>query len=228
MAQQQMTPEQAQALQEKIKNMSPEELKEFQKQQCIFCNIISGKVQSKKIYEDKKVLAILDINPANPGHVLLMPKEHYPIMPLVTKEELGQLAYVSKAISQAMLKALKAQGTTVFIANGVAAGQRAQHFMLHIIPRKENDKLPLDMPEKKISSEQIKAVREKLQRKINEIFKIKGEAVKAGEPEEKEPEKKIAKKKKKISKSKEPEEKPKEPGKKETIDLDSIADLFTK
>ncbi len=74
MAEQQMSEEQVAELQEKIKNMSPEELKEFQKQQCIFCQIISGKVASKKIYEDEKCIAILDINPANPGHLLLMPK----------------------------------------------------------------------------------------------------------------------------------------------------------
>ena len=60
-----MTEEQARELQEKLKQMSPEELKEFQKKQCIFCHIISGKVQARKIYEDDKVMAVLDINPAN-------------------------------------------------------------------------------------------------------------------------------------------------------------------
>ncbi len=44
-----MTDEQRKELEEKIKNMSPEELKEFQKQQCIFCQIISGKIPSKKV-----------------------------------------------------------------------------------------------------------------------------------------------------------------------------------
>ncbi|MBI2208489.1 HIT domain-containing protein [Candidatus Woesearchaeota archaeon] len=73
----QMSEEQLKALQEKLKNMSPEELKEFQKKQCIFCQIISGNVQSRKIYEDGHVLAVLDINPANPGHILVMPREHY-------------------------------------------------------------------------------------------------------------------------------------------------------
>ena len=45
-------------MQEKLKNMSPEELRKFQKEQCIFCHIISGKVQSKKIYEDEKCLVM--------------------------------------------------------------------------------------------------------------------------------------------------------------------------
>ena len=73
---QQLNEEQIKALQEKLKNMSPEELKEFQKKQCIFCQIISGNVQSRKIYEDEHVLAFLDINPANPCDFLFMPRDH--------------------------------------------------------------------------------------------------------------------------------------------------------
>ena len=62
-------------------NMSPEQIMELQKQKCPFCQIVAGKIPSKTIYEDDKVLAILDINPIAKGHVLVMPKEHYPIMP---------------------------------------------------------------------------------------------------------------------------------------------------
>ena len=94
--QRQPSPEEMEALQEKIKNMSPEELKEFQKKQCIFCQIIEGKVQAKKIYEDEKSIAILDINPANPGHILLLPKEHYSVMPQIPEEEVAHLFMVSK------------------------------------------------------------------------------------------------------------------------------------
>jgi histidine triad (HIT) family protein len=193
--QQQMTEEQAKALQEKLKNMSPEELKEFQKKQCIFCQIISGKVASKKIYEDEICAAILDINPANPGHVLLMPKEHYPIMPMIPDEELAHLSMVSKALSHTMLKALKAQGTTIFIANGIVAGQRAQHFMLHVIPRKEGDKLPFDIPQKEISDKELVEIKKAIQEKIFAILKIKKKAV---EVEAKSKKEKKAEKKKEV------------------------------
>ena len=70
----QMSEEQRKELEEKIKNMSPEELREFQKQQCIFCQIIAGKVPAKKVYEDEHCVAVLDINPAAKGHLLLIPK----------------------------------------------------------------------------------------------------------------------------------------------------------
>ena len=109
------------------------------KQNCIFCHIIAGRVPSKEVYSDDKVKAILDINPANPGHVLILPKEHYMILPQVPDELIGYLGMVGKAISKACLRALKAQGTNVFVANGAAAGQKAGHVMVHVIPRKTND-----------------------------------------------------------------------------------------
>lgn len=176
-----MTPEQAQAMQEKLKNMSPEELKEFQKQQCIFCQIIAGKVASKKIYSDDKCTALLDINPANPGHILLLPNEHYSIMPLIPQEDLKHIFMVAKALAHASLKALEAQGTNIFIANGVAAGQKAQHFMLHIIPRKEGDDVNIDIPENNISEQDMKKVIDRLR---PAIIKALGEEPVSEEPQE--------------------------------------------
>ncbi len=158
MPEQQMTEEQVKALQEKLKNMSPEELKEFQKKQCIFCQIISGKVQSRKVYDDDLVVAILDVNPANPGHILIMPKEHYSIMPQMPDEEVSHIFVVAKALSNASLRALEAQGSNIIVANGVAAGQKAQHFMVHLIPRMENDNIGFEIPQKPIPEEELQNI----------------------------------------------------------------------
>ncbi len=160
--QQQLSEEQIKALQEKIKQMSPEELKEFQKKQCIFCQIIAGKVQAKRVYEDRDVLAILDINPANPGHVLIMPKEHYSIMPQMPDNEIGHIFMVAKALSNASLRALEVQGSNIIVANGVVAGQRAQHFMVHLIPRKDNDNINFQMPQKTIPEGELQKIRKML------------------------------------------------------------------
>ena len=111
--QQQMSPEQIKDLQEKIKQMSPEELKEFQKKQCIFCQIIAGKVQSRRVYEDDHVIAILDVNPANPGHILVMPREHYSIMPQIPDEEIGHIFMVTKALSNSSTAGIKVSGTKI-------------------------------------------------------------------------------------------------------------------
>lgn len=165
-------------LMERVNKMSPEELLEFQKSRCIFCQIITGKVQSKKVYEDEYVVAVLDINPANPGHILLMPKEHHSIMPQVPEEVLAHLFIVAKKLSQVALKAIGAKGTNILIQNGIAAGQKAQHFMVHLIPRKDNDGLKLNIERKTISDSDYNTVKEKLTKRINEIFGIKEEPAK--------------------------------------------------
>ncbi|MBU0980185.1 MAG: HIT domain-containing protein [Nanoarchaeota archaeon] len=131
--------------QEDMKNMSPEQLKELQKKNCIFCHIVSGAVASKKMFEDNELLGILDINPANPGHVLLMPKEHHMVMPQMPDPDINHMFMVAKGISNAVLKGLKAKGTNLFIANGALAGQKSPHFMMHVIPRMEGDGLNVFM-----------------------------------------------------------------------------------
>ncbi|MBT3835882.1 HIT domain-containing protein [Candidatus Woesearchaeota archaeon] len=136
-----LSPKERKELEEKLKNMSPEEIADLQKQQCIFCQIVQGKVPSKKVYEDDTCIAILDIQPATKGHLLLIPKEHYAIMPQVPDEVLQHLFKTSKRLSQALLRGLKVGGTSIFMANGQAAGQRALHFMIHLIPRKDGDKI---------------------------------------------------------------------------------------
>ncbi len=178
MPQQQMTEEQMKELQEKIKNMSPEELREFQKKQCVFCHIISGRVQSKKVYEDDRCLAVLDINTANPGHVLLLPKEHYSIMPQLSEEEIAHLFVVAKTISNAVLRGLGIQGTNIIVQNGIAAGQKAQHFMIHIIPRKEGDGVNFELPKKEMPEAELESIRKRLEAKLG--------AVKETEPKQKE------------------------------------------
>ncbi|NQV91880.1 HIT domain-containing protein [Candidatus Woesearchaeota archaeon] len=166
-----LSPKERKELEEKLKNMSPEEIADLQKQQCIFCQIVEGKVPSKKIYEDKQCIAILDIQPATKGHLLLIPKEHYAIMPQVPDDVLQHLFKISKRLSQALLRGLKVGGTSIFIANGQAAGQRALHFMIHLIPRKDGDKI-IDDTEKLIEGSMQEKVRIAVQDKILSLMGV--------------------------------------------------------
>ncbi|MBT4936025.1 HIT domain-containing protein [Candidatus Woesearchaeota archaeon] len=215
--QQQMTPEQQKELEEKIKNMSPEELQEFQKQQCIFCQILAGKVPSKKIYEDEKCIAVLDVNPAAKGHVIVIPKEHYAIMPQIPDTEISHLFLIAQKMSQVILKSLKSAGTSIFVANGLAAGQRAQHFMIHVIPRRDGDKI-LDVEDKIIDKELVHKVTSSVQNKLNEHLGIKKEVVdvKEKDPEPKKSNNKKSEDNKKTKKIKDTED----------VGLDDIANLF--
>ena len=74
-------------------NLTPEikaQLAE-QKKQCIFCKLISGEMEAKKVFEDDITIAMVDIHPAIKGHTLFMPKEHYPILPYMPQDEFKHL-----------------------------------------------------------------------------------------------------------------------------------------
>jgi histidine triad (HIT) family protein len=146
----QISPEQQQAIDQ-------------QKAQCIFCQIASGKMPSKKVYEDDLLIGILDINPATKGHVLLMPKEHYPIMPIIPPDTFKHLFDKTKEVDGCVKEALLCKETTILIANGGAAGQQSTHFMLHIIPRESGDGLDmLDVAGKEAPEAEMKEVAEKV------------------------------------------------------------------
>lgn len=120
---------------------SPEQLLAQQKASCVFCKIISGEIPSKKVFEDDSFLAILDIRPATPGHVLLLPKEHVPILPLLPAPQQQKLFETAVWLSKYIREALISQSVTVYVANGFAAGQQAPHLLVHLIPREQGDKL---------------------------------------------------------------------------------------
>lgn len=111
---------------------------------CIFCNIVKGDVPSKKVLEDDDFLAILDINPAVSGHTIVIPKNHYFVAQQMPPQEGGKLGVFCKKISKKLLESLPLDGTSVFIANGGAAGQRVPHFVAHVIPRKADDGIQLN------------------------------------------------------------------------------------
>ena len=114
-------------------------------QECVFCHIATGRIPAKKVYDDEKVVAVLDINPGTPGHLLVIPKEHVAVMPQMSEDLVAYLGMIAKQLSHALIRALKVEGTSIFVANGVAAGQRAPHFLLHIIPRSADDGVALQL-----------------------------------------------------------------------------------
>lgn len=121
--------------QEELEKMSPEQIAELQKQNCIFCKIIKGEIPSQKVFENDKVIAILDINPAKKGHVLVLPKDHFPILPVIPPEVFKELFASAKILASAIKQAVLVPAVSIFIANGAIAGQQSPHFLFHIVPR---------------------------------------------------------------------------------------------
>ena len=83
-------------------------------------------------------------------------------MPQIPDDEVAYAFMVVKALSNSMLRGIDAQGTNIIVANGIAAGQRAQHFMAHIIPRKDNDGINFVLPQKAMEQKEIEAIGNKL------------------------------------------------------------------
>ena len=132
------------------------------RESCVLCQIVANNIPSYKIYEDEIAIAALDFNGANPGHCFIIPKNHYPIIEQVPDGELGHLFSIANRISSAIFESLKAQGTNVFVANGIPAGQTVAHFMINVIPRRENDGINLQWSPKQLSEEEMSTVELKL------------------------------------------------------------------
>ncbi|MGV8162546.1 MAG: HIT family protein [Candidatus Nanoarchaeia archaeon] len=145
-----------------LENMTPEQVAQLQKENCIFCKIVAGEIPSKKVYEDSEFIGILDINPAADGHVLLLPKQHYQIMPQMPPELVGTLGIACSAVSSKIISGFKCNGTSIFIANGAVAGQRAPHFIVHVIPRNEGDNISLNPPHTEIDDKSFESIRDSM------------------------------------------------------------------
>ena len=149
------------------------------KDSCIICQIINNKIPSKRIYEDDFVLAVLDVNGANPGHCFVMPKNHYSIIEQVPDMEIAKLFQASNKISSAIFDSLGAQGTNIFVSNGIPAGQTIAHFLINVIPRKENDGINLQWQPKQLSEEEMSTVELRLKDQAKHVGHFEKEEKKA-------------------------------------------------
>ncbi len=111
---------------------------------CIFCAIVAGEIPAIKVYEDEEVLAFMDIAPANPGHTLVIPKQHYRNIFDMPTEIGSKIMQAAILIANAIRTALKPDGLNLFQSNEAAGFQTVFHFHLHLIPRWEGD--PLRLP----------------------------------------------------------------------------------
>lgn len=108
---------------------------------CIFCKILNGEIPSNKVFENDNFIAILDAFPANEGHTLVIPKKHYENIFEIDENTLKEGYAIAKKIANSIKKALNVEDINILQNNGALAGQTVNHFHIHIIPRKENDKV---------------------------------------------------------------------------------------
>lgn len=106
---------------------------------CLFCKIINKEIPSKIIYENEAAVAVLDIHPRAPGHTVVLPKHHSPILNELTDEHIGPVFLAVKEVAKKLKNVLNYDGLTIGINQGRQAGQEIDHLHIHLIPRWGDD-----------------------------------------------------------------------------------------
>lgn len=107
---------------------------------CIFCDILSGKLPSSIVYQDALCTTIMDIQPVNAGHVLVIPNEHAAFLADLDEETGAQLFRIAQRTAAALrVSSVKCEGVNFFLADGEAAMQEVFHVHLHVFPRYKGD-----------------------------------------------------------------------------------------
>ena len=113
---------------------------------CIFCRIIRGEVPSVRAFEDDRTLAFMDINPVNPGHVLVIPKVHAETIFALQEPWLTATVLVAQKLARAVQTAFRPYGLNIVQANGPGAAQSVPHVHWHVMPRAKDDGLAMNWP----------------------------------------------------------------------------------
>ncbi len=111
---------------------------------CIFCKIVAGEVPCFKLHEDDRTLAFMDINPAGPGHALVVSKAHHVDLFAMPDTLLAACAAAAKTVASAVHETLAPDGLNLVQANGPGAAQSVPHFHIHVLPRRRGDELTLN------------------------------------------------------------------------------------
>lgn len=106
---------------------------------CVFCRIVKGEISSKKIYEDKDILALTPKETEAKGHTIVITKKHYLNIFDASEDDLKKLIIIIKKVSLAIKEGLNAKGVNILNASGKEAQQSVPHIHFHIIPRYDND-----------------------------------------------------------------------------------------
>lgn len=131
---------------------------------CIFCKIVAGEIPCARLHEDDRTLAFMDINPAHPGHALVIAKAHHADLFAMPDTLLAACVQSARKVAAAVHKTLAPDGLNLVQANGPGAAQSVPHFHIHVLPRRQGDELrlnwglkPGDMAEIAALADRIKA-----------------------------------------------------------------------
>jgi histidine triad (HIT) family protein len=107
---------------------------------CIFCDILAGRLPSSQVYRDELCTALMDIQPVNPGHMDIVPNIHSAFLSELDEETGAQMFRIAQRLARALRRSdVKCEGVNFFLADGKAAMQEIFHVHLHVFPRFDGD-----------------------------------------------------------------------------------------
>ncbi|MGI8508323.1 MAG: HIT family protein [Gemmatimonadaceae bacterium] len=107
---------------------------------CVFCRILAGEIPGSFVYRDELCAAFVDIQPVNPGHLLVIPTRHAAHLADLDPPTAGHLMEVAQRLAAALrTSGLRCEGVNLFLADGEAAMQEVFHVHLHVFPRFAGD-----------------------------------------------------------------------------------------
>ncbi len=130
---------------------------------CIFCKIAKGEIDSAKVYEDDKFFAFLDIKPVNPGHAILIPKEHVDYVFEVDEPLYSEIFKTAKKLSKPVQNAMQSKRIGL-----VVEGFGVPHIHIHLIPINNANEIDPHRA-KKATNEELQEVAEKIKKEIKKI-----------------------------------------------------------
>jgi histidine triad (HIT) family protein len=133
---------------------------------CIFCDIIESRASAEVVFEDEETLAFMDINPANPGHTLVIPRRHVRDIYELDDEAAAAVMKATVRVARAIKRALQPDGMNLVQSNERAASQEIFHFHVHVIPRWYGDGLRLARPLEVRRTMAIEEAADKIRREV--------------------------------------------------------------
>lgn len=124
---------------------------------CVFCKIVKKDILAEIVYEDDKIIAFLDIKPVNPGHTLIIPKEHHKMMGETPDEIISDMFVKAKKIMRTIRKVTGADYVAVSVV-----GLDVPHFHIHLVPRYLNDGLANFWPSKTYKENEAGKIAQKI------------------------------------------------------------------
>jgi histidine triad (HIT) family protein len=130
--------------------------------ECLFCGIVAGDVPAQIVDSDEHTVAFMDINPATPGHALVVPRKHSTDLMDVPDQDLERTMVAARRLARRMEETLEPAGYNILNACRPAAWQTVFHYHLHVIPRYEDDPLKLPWIPRGAEPDEIAEVAEKI------------------------------------------------------------------